>query len=214
MIVQSDTPFRHWVFDNEISELSPVELTSLPDVNWDGWVHYNNDCENGKRTCNWLPALPDFYRHRVEFLLSSSWVEKLRTLSGVEKLDVDLTQWGGGLHVTNPGGWLNCHLDWALRNTGVERRVNAIAFLNPCWEKRWGGEFQIWDSSARNVVCEFLPCPGRVIVWESSDLAYHGTAKVSSDAPPRVTAAAWYLAPARPGCTRKRALFVPRREPS
>lgn len=42
-------------------------------------------------------------------------------------------------------------------------------------------------------------------------MSYHGTEPTSADAPDRVSLAAYYLSPARPGATRVRALFLPKR---
>ncbi len=213
MIQPCGQPFRHWVID-DVAEVAPVSQFKIPHKEWKGWIHYNNDCENKKRTTNQITEIQKDLREIFSFLISAEWIAQLRNLTGLGELQGDPGRWGAGLHVSDPGGWLNCHLDYALHPSGLERRINAIAFLNDHWEESWGGRFQLWDDSAREVMKSIAPKPRRMVVWESSDLAYHGTERTSLSSSVRITAAAWYLAPARPGCTRKRALFVPNRQPS
>jgi Rps23 Pro-64 3,4-dihydroxylase Tpa1-like proline 4-hydroxylase len=121
--------------------------------------------------------------------------------------DPDL--YGGGIHVTDPGGYLTSHLDYALHPTGLERRINLVLFLNETWQPGWGGAFALYDRSGKKQVKEILPEPGLTIVWEAGDLSFHGTRQVSHNADPRVTAACYYLAPPRLGCCRPCALFTP-----
>ncbi len=213
MIIQAfERPFRHWIID-DLKGVKPIYSCTIPQRGWTGWVHYNNDCEFNKRTTNKITELHQDLRDTFSFLFSPDWISGLKEFTGIEELQPDLTQWGAGLHATKFGGWLNCHLDYALHSSGLERRINAIAFLNTRWEEQWKGRFQLWDDSAREVVKSIDPKPGRVLVWESSDIAYHGTELVCG-IDDRITAAVYYLAPARLGCTRKRALFVPKRQPS
>lgn len=132
-------------------------------------------------------------------------------MSGVDGLRTDPTGYGAGVHVTEPGGRLNCHIDYALHSCGLERRMNLIMFLNPVWREEWGGALELYRDDARTVAERIYPAFNRAAIWESSDVAYHGTQPTSADAPDRVTAAAYFLADPRPGCVRKRALFCPAR---
>ncbi len=188
-------PFKHWIIDGYVRDLIDLDLDQ-------DWIYYDNDCESKKRTTTNLSLtlqslLPDIY-----------W---LRNLTGLEDLVEDKSLYGAGLHITEPTGHLNCHLDYALHSSGLERRINFILFLNEYWKESFGGAFELYDDSAREVVKRVYPEYGRVIIWESSDIAYHGAEKTSPDSPCRVTLASYYLAPPRPNITRKRALFVPSR---
>jgi Rps23 Pro-64 3,4-dihydroxylase Tpa1-like proline 4-hydroxylase len=201
-------PFWHWVIDSWLTaETLPPPP---PDNDWPGWeARYENDVEQHKRTSRRLvfgQYAPIFERLRSP-LTVEAWSER----TGVNLLD-DPTLHGGGLHVTDPGGWLNCHLDYALhpKLDGMERRLNLIVFLNREWREEWGGAFELCDPEG-NVVKRIFPAPGRLIAFETSDLSYHGTQQVAAEAPPRVTAAVYFLAKARQGATRKRALFMPTR---
>ncbi len=126
-------------------------------------------------------------------------------------LEDDPTMHGGGVHVTDPGGWLNCHVDYAAHPylSGKERRLNLIAFLNPEWHREWGGALQLCDPMG-NAVKEIYPEPGLLVAFETGDESYHGVSKVTGPVP-RITAAVYFLSDLRPGVTRKRALFMPNR---
>jgi Rps23 Pro-64 3,4-dihydroxylase Tpa1-like proline 4-hydroxylase len=206
----SEHPFRHWICEAEPMlqgrMLNAGRLT--PAESWTGWVRYDNDLEAHKRTAR--AELPQACATVLEMLTGPFMSERLRQITGIENLMADKTMHGAGIHVTDPGGYLQPHLDYSLHECGLERRINLIAFLTRGWLERWGGAFQLCDPLGNPLKVVF-PKAGRIVLWESSDLAYHGTAMVADDAPPRITAAVYYLASPRPGCTRRRALFIPKR---
>lgn len=211
-------PFRHWVIEDLIDPLRrKAAFYGLPKRDWSGWVRYDSDCERAKRTCTFLDLqLPGCLGYPPQAVLAEleapALVGALAQLAGVEGLQTDSLRWGAGIHVTDPGGHLNCHLDYALHESGLERRINLIVFLVPEWREEWGGAFELYDQAGRAVAERIYPAPGRAVVWEAGDLAYHGTQRVHPGCPlPRITAATYYLAPPRPGCVRRRALFVPSR---
>ena len=54
---------------------------------------------------------------------------------------------GGGLNETAKGGLLDVHIDGNYHDaSGLNRRMNAIFFLNPDWNDEWGGQFGLYDS--------------------------------------------------------------------
>lgn len=132
-------------------------------------------------------------------------------MAGIE-LRPDTSAWGGGAHIMQGGGWLQIHLDWAIRppDTFLERRMTLVGFLHPEWKPEWGGRFILAnpDGSAHTRID---PLPGRLIAFENSDLSYHGVEQLAEDAPPRVSFMATLLGPARPRASRRRALFIPNR---
>lgn len=223
-------PYRHWV----IEDFSPPHLIPKSlDVPYLPWVIYDNDCERAKRTCNDISKMSLEYRALLDYLNCKETVKRLgdlvssvfnvipsqgSSLVGDPRLAsitvaADSLLYGAGLHVTDPGGWLNCHLDYALHpSLPLERRLSLILFLTPQWREEWGGAFELYDDSARKVVKRVYPHPNRAVIFENGDISYHGTEKTSLDAPPRLTATCYYLAPPRPHCVRKRALFCPSRD--
>jgi hypothetical protein len=208
-------PFRHWLIDGLVPERwAEFAEGATPPRDWPYWVRYDNDCERRKRTCNDPGLLGEAWCNLLGLLGGWAVLRDVRALSGVAGLSCDPTLHGAGAHVTDPGGWLQPHLDYALHPVlDMERRLNLVLFLNREWREGWGGAFELYDDEGREAVRRVYPAFNRAVLWEPSDVAYHGTQRVADDAPPRVTAAAYYLAAPRPGVTRKRALFCPRRTP-
>lgn len=177
------------------------------------WVQYNNDCERRKWTTNWTKSIGPETTTLFQDLTSKEFIAELSALTGVDGLQADPSLHGAGVHLIEPGGWLSPHLDYALHPVypELERRVNLILFLNST-QPTDGGAFELYDDMGANVMNRVEPEANRAVVWCPGDVEFHGTERVSESAKTaRYAAAVYYLAPARPTATRKRALFVPRR---
>jgi len=192
-------PFRHWVAP---WTCPTVPTTAIPTADWAGWeARYDNDLERGKRTCRGDVG-------RVE-LTRPDDAERWSSLTGIPGLGLDRSEYGGGLQVTAPGGYLCCHLDYDHHPVVPARRraLSVVAFHNLEWRPEWGGALVLCDPSGEPVV-RILPEPGRVVAFECGDLSYHGVEEVTGPVD-RVTTVSSYLVPAG----RTRALFVPNRRP-
>lgn len=208
-VAHGSDPVRWWVFDGWHESHGEVAFwNAVPGPAWEGWeAKYDNDAERGKRTTrriDWLPLWgPLFGRMRR---LAGEWSERLGYA-----VEDDPYMHGGGLHVTGPGGYLSCHLDYDLSPVvlGKRRALNLIAFLNPEWREEWGGALCLCDPVG-NVVRRFYPAPGRLLAFETNDLSYHAVEEVTGPAE-RVTAAVYFLAEPGPWNVRRRAMFLPKR---
>jgi hypothetical protein len=214
VLESGDVPFRWWrLTDVASADLCQLAVTNLPPSSWQGWVRYSNDIERGKRTTR------DVHGEELKMFTLAALLNHFETvielgrLAGIYRCSPDPDLHGAGLHVTDPGGWLQCHVDYELhpRLEGWERRLNLILWLNTAWEPSWGGALRLCDPMGK-AVRDFLPTFGEAVLFEGGPVAYHGAAQTSLDAPPRVTMAAYYLAPARPTATRRRACFFPNRD--
>lgn len=156
------------------------------------WVEYDNELERGKGSCNKLPPA-----WRLFF-------EQIYSFPTPFKPDHSLH--GCGVQRLRPGGWLSPHLDYALHPDGIhERRLNLVLFLNNS-----GGALDFYDDSCTKIMYSIEPVAGRFACWEPTDVSFHGVS-VNDSAVQRYTANVSFLSEKRPGVTRKRALFVPRR---
>jgi hypothetical protein len=200
-VTEFKTPFRHWLVRGAVPPEVAAVRGGLPAA---GWIRYDNELERGKWAIEdrrWLGAgWRDLLSHLESLDLS---------FTGIPGIRPDPDRRGAGLHLMLPGGWLQTHLDYALHPCGLERRANLIYFPDRI-DPGFGGGLQLCDPLGVPVKTLY-PDDGEAVVWECGDETYHAVEPLAADGPPRVTAAAYYLAAPRPNCTRRRALFLPRR---
>lgn len=199
-------PVRHVVWDDFVRPLSSWTVPDPSDpAAWE--VRYDNDFERGKLTTR---KVPDWVRG-VLGEINSARVLAMWTGFTHVVVQPDLYLHGGGLQVMVPGGHLNCHLDGIVHPMRHWRRTaQVVCYCHTDWPKGAGGTFVLYDPDG-NPVVEIEPTPGRLVVFENTDLAYHGVSRISPDAPNRVHISTSLLAPVGPDDTRTKALFMPTR---
>ena len=173
-----DEPFKHIVLDNFFSdELADICLSKFPGLDHPGWEHTNDkDIEVKFRTI-WKSEfeIPEGIVDAVRILNSSIFLKAIGDRISIPKLIPDPYFSGGGLNVTNPGGLLDVHVDGNYHDaTGLNRRLNAILYLNRGWLPEWGGEFGVYDSTGEICVKKIAPLFNRLVVFDSHDLSFHG----------------------------------------
>jgi Rps23 Pro-64 3,4-dihydroxylase Tpa1-like proline 4-hydroxylase len=99
----------------------------------------------------------------------------MASLIKIENLIPDPYFAGGGLNVTVSGGLLDVHVDGNYHDpTGLNRRINAIVYLNPGWQPGWGGEFGIYDSTGDKLIKKVEPIFNRLVIFDTNDYSFHG----------------------------------------
>jgi Rps23 Pro-64 3,4-dihydroxylase Tpa1-like proline 4-hydroxylase len=94
---------------------------------------------------------------------------------GIPKVMPDPYFSGGGLNATKSGGLLDVHVDGNYHDaSGLNRRLNALIYLNPNWKSGWGGEFGIYDEHGDVCVKEVSPLFNRLVIFDSHDKSFHG----------------------------------------
>lgn len=215
-MVVSEHPVRWFMIDNAVSPRLEWSVPPADATGPDGkplWVGYDNDCESGKRATRELGASDLAWANEVlDSLHDGEMLGACKDAFGFAG-EPDPFLHGGGLHVTRPGGFLNCHLDYSRHPhlLGKRRAVNIIVFCHAYWERAWGGLLYLADPMGEPVIL-FEPKPGRLVAFETNDLSYHGVTKVTGPAE-RVSIATYLLTDASDRDTRKRALFMPNRKP-
>ena len=173
-----EEPFKHAVIDN----FFPVDfaknlLTNFPAVDSPIWERSNDaDIEIKLRT-KWESEFdtPDGIVDAVRILNSSLILNAMSSLIGIDKLIPDPYFSGGGLNVTVSGGLLDVHIDGNYHDaSGLNRRINAIIYLNPGWKEGWGGEFGLYDSTGDNLIKKVAPIYNRLVIFDTNDYSYHG----------------------------------------
>jgi hypothetical protein len=134
-------------------------------------------------------------RGKVQVTDSSKFAEPVaelnRTLAAPEFLDLmgyvfdlpnvlaDDQLLGGGIHQTGPRGHLDVHVDFNyIADRQLHRRLNILIYFNKDWDPSWGGNIELWDRDVKACVHSFSPTFNRCVVFETSDISYHGVSAV------------------------------------
>lgn len=150
-------------------------LEEFPDLEKNGDIKFNTPNEvklasKGERRFG--PVTKAF----VHFLNSEPFLDFLQELTGIdERLTPDPYFEGGGFHQTKPGGFLKIHADFNKhRETGLDRRLNVLVYLNKDWKDEYGGHFELWNRDMTKCEGKFPPTFNTMAMFTTSDFSYHG----------------------------------------
>lgn len=168
-------PFPHLVVDEAFpSSLITRVLEIFPPADAEGWVRFHNEKERKLGYRHGMPLHRD-----LELVLArlNSWrfIEWLEQATGIEGMIADPWYGGGGLHLIEPGGFLGMHADFNVHpKMKLNRRLNALLYLNPDWQDEWGGHLELWDRSDSPAAVKIAPLSNRLVVFETTDESLHG----------------------------------------
>jgi len=173
-----DQPYEHVVIDNFFSdELASSCFDNFPSLLDPCWEHQNDEDIEVKYRTTWESEfdIPEGISDAVKILNSPMVLKAMSDLMGIKKLIPDPYYSGGGLNVTTRGGLLDVHVDGNYHDaTGLNRRLNAIVYLNPNYQTSWGGEFGIYDETGDNCIKKIEPLFNRLVVFNTHDKSFHG----------------------------------------
>lgn len=174
---KNNDPYPHMVFDNflppDIATAIANEYPNLETMN-SNWKFHDN--QNVRRhfvedTSEFSPRFKQF----AAAITSRSFVLFLETLTGIPALLPDPYFMGGGAMVTGNGGFLNVHADFNWHQKLQSwRRCNALFYLTPDWEEKWGGNLELWTTDGKQKVKEVPPLFNRMVVFTTTSSSYHG----------------------------------------
>ncbi len=169
------SPFPHGVYDNfmpvECGELMISQYPSPTDPNWRTF----NDPTGLKLASSSADQLGAVARDILHHFSSAPFLEFLERLTGIEGLIPDPWFEGGGLHQIPRGGFLKIHADFNFHTKlKLHRRINVLWYLNEDWKEEYGGNLELWDREMKGCVQRILPNFNRCVIFNTTDLAYHG----------------------------------------
>lgn len=173
---RSADPFPHTVLDgllpDAVADAAASEHAALPDDSWRSYVHLNERKYAHSAPTEWGPTL----RAVNEALNGAEFVSFLERLTGIDGLQADPFLDGAGLHRSPRGGFLNVHADFTAhhRDPHLARRVNLLLFLNPRWDRAWGGDLELWSRDMGRCAARIEPKANRAVVFSTDETAYHG----------------------------------------
>jgi Rps23 Pro-64 3,4-dihydroxylase Tpa1-like proline 4-hydroxylase len=173
-----EEPFKHFHIDNFLPESLANEcLLNFPNNDSESWEKTNTPEIEVKMRSNWKSEfdIPDGIVDAIRLFNSAPILSAISEVLDIPKLIPDPYFTGGGLNATVRGGLLDIHVDGNYHDaTGLNRRVNAILYLNQNWQPGWGGEFGLYNYNGEELVKEIEPIFNRLVVFDTHDYSFHG----------------------------------------
>ena len=152
-------------------------MTSLIRPFWTGFLHSfrTRTTRIGKRTifrrkssCSRRASarIPRYTRQLLYAMNSSGFLQFLERLTGIQNLLGDPQYEGGGLHQIVPGGKLAIHADFSKHSVyNLDRRLNALVYLNKNWKEEYGGHLELWDTAMTKAERRIAPVFNRMVIF-------------------------------------------------
>jgi Rps23 Pro-64 3,4-dihydroxylase Tpa1-like proline 4-hydroxylase len=171
-------PYKHLVIDNFFEkELADQCLNNFPDINDPNWEFSNDKNIEIKYRSKWNSEfdIPEGVVDVIRIMNGADFLNSISGLFEIKKLIPDSYFSGGGLNVTKRGGLLDVHVDGNYHDeTGLNRRLNALLYLNPKWKNDWGGEFGLYDKNGIKCLKKIEPLFNRLVIFDTHDKSWHG----------------------------------------
>ncbi|HSC86651.1 MAG TPA: 2OG-Fe(II) oxygenase [Polyangiaceae bacterium] len=124
-------------------------------------------------------SFPEPVQQFAALAASEEFREFLSKVSGIDDLRWDDSYSGAGMHMTASSGRLDVHVDFnRLEQKGWYRRLNLLLFLNEGWQDEWGGRLELWNADVTKCAHSFQPIFNRMVLFETSDISYHGVTPI------------------------------------
>lgn len=172
----SAQPFSHIVIDNFLpANLIESILANFPHEKSDNEINY----EKGYKGLHKRQVDPNecnqYLRGVFQFFNSAPMLQFFEKLTGIDGLIADPYFTGGGFHEIKTGGLLGVHSDFRInKSLHVERRINAIIYLNKDWQDSYGGNLELWDAGMTKCLKEIAPIFNRCVVFNTDHDSNHG----------------------------------------
>jgi Rps23 Pro-64 3,4-dihydroxylase Tpa1-like proline 4-hydroxylase len=181
--VRAAKPFPHVLIDNFLYEEFAHEVVrSWPSFETAAKMGrgYSTINERHKVGVTQSSEFPQPLKELDAALASAGFLEDLATIFEIPDLVADPELVGGGLHQTGPRGRLDVHIDFNyIEARKLHRRLNILVYFNEGWPPEWGGQLELWDKDVSVCVSSFDPIFNRCVIFETSEISYHGVTKVT-----------------------------------
>jgi Rps23 Pro-64 3,4-dihydroxylase Tpa1-like proline 4-hydroxylase len=179
MDFQSKKPFRYTIIENFFHEEYVERIyNSYPTITngaWDGTTYIDQKNKFQKNT------FPDgsLFNEVFTELNSPAFLEWLEKVTGIDGLLGDEELFGGGLHQSIRGAFLNVHVDYNIHpKTKYHRMLNVLVYMNKDWKDDYEGHLELWDLNTTKTLLEKIsPSFNRCVIFETNEISYHGHPK-------------------------------------
>lgn len=176
---QSKKPFRYTMFDDffkpDMAELVYNSYPTIKEGKWDNTTYINQKNKFQKTSFDEGSTFDNVFKE----LNSYEFVKWLEHITEIKDLIIDDKLFGGGLHQSIKGAFLNVHVDYNIHpETKKHRRVNVLVFMNKDWKEEYEGHLELWDLTGKKKLLEkFLPSYNRCVIFETNEISFHGHPK-------------------------------------
>jgi Rps23 Pro-64 3,4-dihydroxylase Tpa1-like proline 4-hydroxylase len=181
--VRTATPFPHVLIDDFLhADFAHEVLQSWPSYAEAAKIgkEFRSINERNKVQVTDIAQFPSALRHLNDALASPMFTKTASAIFGIPDLLPDAELVGGGLHQTGPRGRLDVHVDFNyLEARKLHRRLNILIYLNEEWLPAWGGQLELWNRDVSRCVRSFDPIFNRCVIFETSEISFHGVTGVT-----------------------------------
>jgi Rps23 Pro-64 3,4-dihydroxylase Tpa1-like proline 4-hydroxylase len=180
--VRRAEPFPHFMIDNFLDEAFAEQvLQAFPSFEEAAQIGRMFSAVNEKRKIQVTDA-SKFAQPIAELnraLASPEFLDLLSYVFDIPKLLPDEELVGGGIHQTGARGHLDVHVDFNyIESRQLHRRLNILIYFNKGWKPEWGGNIELWDKDVQVCHHSFSPIFNRCVVFQTSEISYHGVTAV------------------------------------
>lgn len=178
---QSKKPFRYLVFENFFKTDKADEiLNNYPHIEegvWNSKTYVDQKNKFQKTQFEKGSVLQNAF----DELNSSAFLKWLEDITEIEEpLIGDKDLFGGGLHQSIKGAFLNVHVDYNFHpKTKYHRRLNVLVYMNKDWKDEYEGNVEFWDftDDKKDKLASVAPHFNRCVIFETNEISYHGHPK-------------------------------------
>lgn len=168
-------PFRYLFFDDFLfADKAEVLLGEYPSVDEDVWgkttyINQKNKFQKNK-------FIKDSIIDNVfKELNHPVFLTLLSEITGIDNLIADKDLFGGGLHQSTNGAFLDVHVDYNIHpETKLHRMLNVLLYMNKNWKTSYEGHLELWDMGAGEILEKIAPQFNRLAMFETNQISYHG----------------------------------------
>ncbi|MGW0042430.1 2OG-Fe(II) oxygenase [Rhodococcus sp. NPDC003348] len=177
------TPFPHVVIDDFLTTDFAYEVLR-------SWPSYAEAEKAGKRfrsineknkvQVTDSEKFPPALKVLNDALATPEFLSAVSSIFTIPHLLADSELVGGGLHQTGRRGRLDVHIDFNyIEARKLHRRLNILVYFNEGWSSKWGGQLELWNRDVSERIHSFDPIFNRCVVFETSEISFHGVAAVT-----------------------------------
>lgn len=172
-------PFRYLIYDDFFHQEDAERiLAAYPDVttgNWDGTTYIN---QKNKFALTKFGQEHTLLQSAFDEFNCDKFLHIVEEITGIPELLGDDELFGGGLHQSVTGAFLDVHVDFNYhQTTKYHRRMNAIVYMNKDWKEEYNGYLELWDMKTKKQLEYIAPAFNRCVIFETNEVSYHGHPK-------------------------------------